>query len=172
MYGYTADEAIGKPSSLVLPPDNLDEAPYLIDRIVRGDRIKHYETVRLRKDGVRIDVSLSVSPIRNADGKILGVSVIGRDITEAKRTADELQRMHEEARDLRQAFEDRKVIERAKGIVMKHSGLDEPAAHRRLQRLASERRLKLAEVATMILVAADVIEPTPNAPTDPRPDVT
>ncbi|HEX8688201.1 MAG TPA: PAS domain S-box protein, partial [Pyrinomonadaceae bacterium] len=84
IFGYTADEAIGKPVTMLIPEDHLDEEPTILSRIRRGERIEHYETVRRRKDGTLVDISLTVSPIRGPDGTIVGASKIARDITEQK----------------------------------------------------------------------------------------
>lgn len=157
MYGYRAEEVLGKRATILLPPHNIDEAPQLIERIKRGERIKHYETVRIRKDGTPIEVSISVSPIHDQNGNLTGISVIGRDITERKQAENELNALRKETQDLRQALEERKVIERAKGILMKRGGLDEPDAFRRLQRLASEKRRKLVEIAQMIVTADEAL---------------
>jgi PAS domain S-box-containing protein len=91
MFGYSADEVIGKPVTILIPPQRLDEEPAILERIRRGERIDHYQTTRVRKDGVLIDISLTVSPIRNAAGKIVGASKIARDITAQKRVDERLQ---------------------------------------------------------------------------------
>ena len=85
LFGYTAVEMIGKSISILIPAVRHDEEPHILERIRMGERIEHYETVRLRKDGNQVDVSLSVSPIKNSEGKIIGASKIARDITERKR---------------------------------------------------------------------------------------
>ncbi|MDQ3918174.1 MAG: PAS domain S-box protein, partial [Acidobacteriota bacterium] len=90
IFGYTADEVIGKPVTILFPPDHLDEEPGILARIRAGERIEHYETVRLRKDGTLIDISLTVSPILADDGRIIGASKIARDITEQRRAQHEL----------------------------------------------------------------------------------
>jgi len=92
IFGYKPEEAIGKHVSLLIPADRLDEEPGIIDRIGRGERIEHYETKRQRKDGSQLDISLTVSPIKNRRGEIVGASKIARDISERKRG--------EETRDL------------------------------------------------------------------------
>ena len=84
LFGYTAEEAIGRPVTMLIPPDRIDEEPGIIARIRRGERIEHYDTVRRRKDGSPIDISLTVSPIKDSDGTIIGASKIARDITERK----------------------------------------------------------------------------------------
>jgi PAS domain S-box-containing protein len=85
LFGYGADEIIGRPGALLIPEDRPDEEPGIIARIRRGERVDHYETVRRRKDGSLIDISLTVSPIKNAGGRIVGASKIARDITERRR---------------------------------------------------------------------------------------
>ena len=88
IFGYTADEAIGKSVAMLIPAGRLNEEPEILGRLRRGERIDHYETVRVRKDGVEIHVSLTVSPIRAPDGTIVGASKIARDITEQQRARE------------------------------------------------------------------------------------
>src|SRR5882724_6784611 len=111
IFGYSAAEAVGKPVSILIPPDHADEEPKILERIRRGERIGHYETVRQRKDGTLINVSLSVSPIKDADGRVIGVSKIARDITQHKRMEKELVKANailaERARDLETAVAER-----------------------------------------------------------------
>ncbi|MGH8116697.1 MAG: PAS domain S-box protein, partial [Rhodanobacteraceae bacterium] len=85
MFGYAADEVIGKSITILMPPGRVDEEPAILARIRRGERIDHYETIRQRKDGSRLDVSLSISPIRDATGTIVAASKIARDVTRRKR---------------------------------------------------------------------------------------
>ncbi len=85
MFGYTAAEVIGKSVTILIPPDRADEEPDILARVRRGERIDHYETVRQRKDGSLLEVSLSVSPIRDAHGVVIAASKIARDITGRKR---------------------------------------------------------------------------------------
>lgn len=96
LFGYTAQEAIGQPVIMLMPPERVDEEPGIIERIRRGERIEHYETIRRRKDGRLLDISLTVSPIMDSQGKIIGASKIARDITERKRTEAELQTLRRE----------------------------------------------------------------------------
>jgi PAS domain S-box-containing protein len=95
LYGYTAEEVIGKPLSLLIPHEQPEELPDLLERLLRGECIEHYETVRVRKDGARMDVSLSISPIRDAEGRVVGAAKIARDIGPQKRLEDELRRRAE-----------------------------------------------------------------------------
>jgi len=104
VFGYTADEAIGNPITIVIPPDRLEEAPAILARIQAGERVDHFETIRRRKDGTLIDISLTISPIRDSNGKIIGASKIARDISERKRAAERqellMREMHHRVKNL------------------------------------------------------------------------
>jgi PAS domain S-box-containing protein len=89
LFGYTADEVVGKSVTKLFPPDLLHEECTILERMRRGEQIEHYETVRRRKDGSLVDVSLTVSPVRNAAGKVTGVSKIARDISVRKKAEHE-----------------------------------------------------------------------------------
>jgi PAS domain S-box-containing protein len=97
IFGYTAEEAIGQPITIVIPKDRQDEERAILTRIRRGERIDHFETVRQRKDGSPIVVSLTVSPVKNAEGKIVGASKIVRDITQQKRSQEQIAALAREA---------------------------------------------------------------------------
>ncbi len=90
IYGYTPEEVIGKHISILTPGDRPDEMQKILQKIAEGESIEHYESVRLAKDGRRLDISISVSPMRNAAGDIVGASVIARDITDQKRAEGQL----------------------------------------------------------------------------------
>ena len=90
IYGYAATEAIGQPITLLIPPGQRDELPQFIEKIKRGDSVKHYETERIHKNGGRIQMSITLSPVKDVAGEIVGISVIGRDITERKRAEEKL----------------------------------------------------------------------------------
>ncbi|PYN88495.1 MAG: hypothetical protein DMD87_09655 [Candidatus Rokuibacteriota bacterium] len=85
LYGYSAAEAIGRPISVIVPPDHPDELSRVLARLKRGEHVQPYETARIRKDGTLVQVSVTVSPLRSSSGSIIGASAIGRDITEKKR---------------------------------------------------------------------------------------
>ena len=89
LFGYTAEEVIGKSVTLLIPPSQIDEEPTILEKLRRGERIDHYETVRVRKDGTVLHVSLTVSPIKDGVGTIIGASKIARDITQRKREEEE-----------------------------------------------------------------------------------
>jgi PAS domain S-box-containing protein len=95
IFGYTADEAIGQPVTMLIPEDHPDEEPQILSRIRAGERVEHYETVRIRKDGKRIDISLTVSPIRDENNRIVGASKIARDISDRKRAEETLREQAE-----------------------------------------------------------------------------
>src|SRR4029077_18188986 len=97
VFGYTAEEITGQPITIVIPQDRQDEERTILTRIRRGERIDHFETVRQRKNGSLIVVSLSVSPVRDAQGRIVGASKIARDITEQKRNQEHISVLAHEA---------------------------------------------------------------------------
>lgn len=95
-FGYSAEEMIGRSIMQLLPPDRLEEETHILSRLHRGERVEHYETIRRRKDGRLIDVSLTISPIRDATGVIVGASKIARDITEQKEALRQLAEANEQ----------------------------------------------------------------------------
>jgi PAS domain S-box-containing protein len=97
IFGYTAAEAVGQPITIVIPEERRSEEGEILARIRRGQYIEHYETVRQRKDGSLIVVSLTISPVKNAEGKIIGASKIARDITEQKRSQEQIATLAREA---------------------------------------------------------------------------
>src|SRR5579863_6543659 len=84
VFGYSAQEAVGKSMMMLIPPDRRTEEPSILARIAGGERVDHFETVRVRKDGRRIDVSVTISPIKDSKGAIIAASKIAGDITERK----------------------------------------------------------------------------------------
>ncbi|HVF24252.1 MAG TPA: PAS domain S-box protein [Anaerolineales bacterium] len=102
LYGYKAEEVIGKSITIISPPERLNEFSGIFEKIKRGERIKHFETVRLTKDGQRKNVSLTVSPILDQEGKVLGASAIGQDITQRKEAEEALRAKNEEIKRMSQ----------------------------------------------------------------------
>ena len=96
IFGYTEAEVIGQPITIIIPPELHGEERQVLQRLRAGERIEHYETVRLTKRGKRVDVSLTISPMKDSTGRIVGASKIARDITERKRADEELRQAHEE----------------------------------------------------------------------------
>jgi PAS domain S-box-containing protein len=116
MYGYSANEAVGQPLTLIVPPELHPEVRDLLNRVARGESVKHHETERVRKDGTRIDVSVTVSPIKARDGRVTGASAIARDITDRRRVERELQ-------DLNSSLE-RRVTDRTSDLLALNQELE------------------------------------------------
>jgi PAS domain S-box-containing protein len=121
LFGYTAEEAIGQPVTMIIPQDRLDEEREILARIRQGERIDHFETVRQRKHGGLVSISLTVSPVKNAEGRIVGASKVARDITEQKlawKTAEMADRAKSSflaaaSHDLRQPLQTLKLLQAA-----------------------------------------------------------
>jgi PAS domain S-box-containing protein len=90
LFGYAAEEAVGQNITLIIPPDRRNEERAIVERLTRGERVDHFETVRMRKDGSLLDVALTISPMKDAAGCIVGASKLARDITERKRAEEAL----------------------------------------------------------------------------------
>ena len=110
VFGYSSVEAVGKPMLMLFPPERMNEESDILARIQHGESVERFETVRVRKDGARIDVAATISPIRDADGAVVGLSKVARDITERKRTEADLARHAEELLHSQQALEIQKLI--------------------------------------------------------------
>jgi PAS domain S-box-containing protein len=96
LFGYTSEELVGRPVRMLIPPERQTEEDVILERLRRGERIEHFETVRLTKDGRRIDMALTISPVRDESGRIIGASKIGRDITAARQAEAERIRLLQE----------------------------------------------------------------------------
>lgn len=107
LFGFTAAEAIGKPMTIIFPPDRLQEEAVILAKIARGEQVDHYEAIRRRKDGRLVEVSVTVSPVRDAKGRIVAASKIARDVSESRRLQRELAASNARLRQLdaeRRAF--------------------------------------------------------------------
>jgi PAS domain S-box-containing protein len=100
IFGYSSDETIGQPVTLIIPPERANEEVKILERLRRGERVDHFETVRRRKDGTLIDVSLTISPVKDSSGKVVGASKVARDITEETRSAKALRASEERLRSI------------------------------------------------------------------------
>jgi PAS domain S-box-containing protein len=105
IFGYTADEAVGKHISLIIPENRLEEEAGILSRIRSGQRVDHFETVRRRKDGTLLDISLTISPVKDESGRIVGASKVARDVTERKRAEADLRRSEEQFRKLSETLD-------------------------------------------------------------------
>ena len=106
VFGYSAAEAIGQPITLIIPPERHGEEANVLAHIRRGEKIDHFETVRQTKDGRTINISLTVSPVRDAQGNIIGASKVARDITERKRAEVERERLMQQEQAARRIAEE------------------------------------------------------------------
>lgn len=122
IFGYSAEEAIGQPILMIIPPDRRNEEIEILDKLKRGERINHFQTVRVAKDGREIQLSITISPIHDESGKIIGASKVARDITEQKRMEARLKQTNRELEDIAHiASHDLK--EPLRGLIMKASFL-------------------------------------------------
>jgi PAS domain S-box-containing protein len=115
IFGYTAAEAIGRPITILIPEGNYNEEPRILALIRRGRKVDHYQTIRRRKDGSMVNISLTVSPIRNAEGKVVGASKIARDITAQKRIERKMRQARDELARLNAEL-DQRVRERTASL--------------------------------------------------------
>ena len=118
MYGYSAAEAVGQPVTLIFPPNRQDEFTTIMERITRGERIEHFETMRVRKDGTILQVSVTVSPIHDSEGQIIGASAIARDITEQKRLEAEVRQSKQQLEVIFQNIADGITVQDKNGTVI------------------------------------------------------
>jgi PAS domain S-box-containing protein len=121
LYGYSAEEAIGKPTSIIVPPDRREQGRDYLARIKRGQPVERFETVRLRKDGTPVEISLSLSPIRAPSGEIIGVSGTAHSLTEARRAERALQQQLEERRQIFETSQDLIMVMDARGQIVQIS---------------------------------------------------
>jgi PAS domain S-box-containing protein len=150
IFGYTAPEAIGRSIRMLIPADLQDQEDMILSRLRRGERIEHFETVRQRKDGTCVDVSLSVSPIRSRTGEIIGAAKIARDVSETKRLLTTERELTAQLQD--QAIELEQQIEQSQGLQIElEQQLEESQALQTELEEANEalnRALLIAERAT------------------------
>ena len=118
IFGYQADEMIGQPITRIIPPELHQEEKQILVRLHRGERIRHYETIRLAKDGRRVDISLTVSPLFNQSGKVVGASKVARDITERKLAEQALRETAARLRALTETAVDGVILIDARGVVL------------------------------------------------------
>jgi len=141
LFGWTALEAVGRPVTILIPPDLLHEETEILRRLRAGERIEHYETVRVSKSGKKMEVSLTVSPIRDVTGRVVGASKIARDISERVRTEAQLKAAHGE---LEQRVRERTAELREKNNELVNQAVLVQELSARLLRLQDEERRRIA----------------------------
>ena len=128
IYGYTAEEIVGQSVSILVPQDRPDELLEILAKLKSGETVTHYETVRVRKDGECIHVSLAISPLKDAKARIVGAATIARDITKRKRMEDELRKSHDELgilfRDLQEKSENLEEVNTALRVLLRQRDED------------------------------------------------
>jgi len=156
LYGYSAKEVIGKPASILMPSDQVDDFPQIMRKLKQGERIYHYETARQRKDGTRLDVALTVSPVRNSAGDIVRASAIARNITERKQAEEALRKSEKLAASGRLAatiaHEINNPLESLTNLfylLAKHPSLDDTA--RRYARAAEQELKRTTHITKQML---------------------
>jgi PAS domain S-box-containing protein len=145
IFGYQADEAIGQHITLIIPAERLAEETTILERIKRGERVDHFETVRRRKDGSTLDISLTISPVKDASGQVVGASKVARDITERTRAEEELRRSEEKLRTLAEELENQvrartHELEQRNAEILQQSEQLRDLSRRLLQAQDQERR--------------------------------
>jgi len=145
LFGYRAEEAVGKHITLIIPPDRRDEEKTILERLKQGYQIDHFQTVRMRKDGSLLDISVTISPVRDSAGRVVGASKVARDITERVRAEEELRNSEEKLRILADELENQvrsrtRELEERNAEVLQQSEQLRDLSTRLLQAQDEERR--------------------------------
>jgi len=166
LYGYRAQEIIGRSLSLLVPPDHSDELPKVMNRLANGERIENFETERIRKDGSRFLVSLTISPIINESGKVIGASKIARDITSAKRHEAGLRFLADASKVMSELLDVRSTFQKVAGLAVPNMA-DWCAVHV-LDSAGNPERMAIAHFDVERIKLAEVLyerfPPSPDAP--------
>lgn len=152
LFGYSAREAIGRHITMLFPKDRLNEEPEIIGQIKKGKRVDHFETIRLHKDGTRLNISLTISPIQDSDGKIVGASKIARDITKRKQAEAKLRAMNKELQERTSSL--LSYQDQLRSLASKLSKAEEQER----QRLATELHDNLGQLLTMSKLKLDLLQ--------------
>ncbi|MEX2574942.1 MAG: PAS domain S-box protein [Balneolaceae bacterium] len=155
IFGYSVKEILGKPVTVLIPDDRLDEEMVILEELKRGNRVDHFETIRMRKDGVLLHISLTISPVYDSSGQIVGASKIARDITDRKKTEAKLQAMNEtlEARVKERTTALLTYQEQLKSLTSELSKAEEQER----QRLAAELHDNLGQILAVSKMKLDLM---------------
>lgn len=156
IFGYTAEEVIGQHITIIFPEDRIDEEDEIINQIKRGERVDHFETKRKRKDGTLLDVSLTISPIKNAEGNIVGASKISRDITRRKEVEQKLEALNESLEE-QVEIRTKKLYSYQRELRSLASQLNKAEEQER-QRLAAELHDGLGQVLALAKMKTDILQ--------------
>jgi PAS domain S-box-containing protein len=145
IFGYSAEEAIGRHITMLIPQERLNEETTILDRLKRGERVDHFETVRLRKDGTALDISLTISPMKDGSGRVIGASKVARDITDRKRAQEALEISEERLRVVASGLENQvrvrtQQLEQRNTEILEQSEQLRELSSRLLQTQDTERR--------------------------------
>jgi PAS domain S-box-containing protein len=161
IFGYAAEEAVGRSILMIIPPELRDEEVRILERLRRGERIEHFETVRVTKDGKRIDVSLTISPVRDSSGRVVGASKVGRDITARKKVEEAIKESELSARLLQLQDEERRRIARelhdGVGQLLTAMGMNASRVEREKSQLSPEAARSAEENAHLLHQASSEI---------------
>jgi PAS domain S-box-containing protein len=141
IFGYPASEAIGRSILMLIPEERTHEEKEILNRISRGDKLEHFETVRVRKDGTRVDISTTISPIKNRDGLVVGASKIARDITANKQAQQEIRSLNATL-----ASRNHQLAEQAEALVRSSEELERRVAERTVQLAATNNVLEQSNI--------------------------
>jgi PAS domain S-box-containing protein len=163
LYGYAPHEILGQNITTIVPPDRRDELDGIYQKLERGERISHFETVRVHKNGTRLDVSITVSPVRDAEGRVVGASAIARDIGGRKRADAERARLREEiinAQDALLAELSTPLIPLRKGVVVMPliGSINSQRAAQMIAKLLEGVRSKAARVAILDITGVPEVD--------------
>jgi PAS domain S-box-containing protein len=161
LFGYSANEAIGQHITLIIPREHRDEEKMILERLKRGERVDHFQTVRMRKDGTTLEVSLTISPVKDSAGRVVGASKVARDITDSKRIERALRQSEERLRELAEGLEGQvrirtRELEQRNAEVLQQSEQLRGLSNRLVQTQDDERRRisrELHDSAGQILTA-------------------
>jgi len=164
MFGFTEEEAVGKPITIIIPPERRGEEKKILEQLRKGQRVEHFETVRMRKDGTTFDISLAISPVLDEQGRVVGASKVARDITEQKRIDRALRESEEQLRSLAEGLETQvrvrtQELEERNAEVVAQSSLLRELSNRLLRSQDDERRRvarELHDSAGQVLTALGI----------------